>query len=389
MLREIAQALEELAAQRPIVLWFEDLHWSDPSSLAVIAFLAGRRDAARLMVIGTFRPGEALLDGAPLRSLALRLQQRGQAVEIELGLLDAAAVTLYLQNRLGPSAQVPFDDLGAFVHRRTEGHALFAVAVVDDLVARGVLHRADGVWRLRGPVRELGVGLPGGLLRIVNDQLERLPPGDRRVIEAAAVAGPDFTVVALASALDADVAEVEERCARLADQGRFLRACALVVWPDGTQAPGYAFVHALYWQGIHERVSPSRRADWQRRIGHRLEQAYGTQCGTVASELAMRFEIAGDHERSLRYLQLAGTGALSRGAYPECIELLRHALTLVHTRPTEMRARQELELLLPLGAALMAQQGYAAEEVEVTYRRAFQLCALCAGSAEQAQSAHS
>ncbi len=377
MLREITQALEVLAAQVPMVLWLEDLHWSDPSSLALIAFLAGRRDPARLMLIGSFRPADAQLGGSPLRGLGLRLTQRGQASEIELGLLDAAAVTMYLQQRLGPTARVAFDELGAFVHRRTEGHALFVVATVDDLVARGALQQDGGDWSLRGPVAELGIGLAGSLLRLVNDRIERLAADDRRLVEAAAVAGADFSVAALAAALQATVADTEERCARLAAQGQFLRSRASVAWPDGTLAPAYGFLHAVYWQGVHEQVPLSRRADWHRRIGLRQEQAYGAQCSTIAAELAMRFEIARDNERTLRYLEMAGAGALSRCAYPECIELLRNALALVGERPAEQQARLELDLLLPLGAALMAAQGYASNEVDESYRRALQLCAVC------------
>ena len=378
MLREIAQALEVLAAQRAIVLWLEDLHWSDPSSLAVLSFLAGRRDPARLMLVASFRPVDAPAGDSPLKGLALRLAQRGQASEIVLGMLDRAAVAQYLNGRLGCDARLAVDELAAFVHRRTDGNPLFTVAVVDDLVARGRLRQAQGAWALDGPVATLGQGLPDTLRHLVNGQAERLSERDRRLVEAAAVAGPDFSAAAVAAALQADTEDTEERCARLAEQGRFLRARTAVAWPDGTVAAGFGFLHAVYWQGLYDRVPLGRRAEWQRRIGLRQEQAYGAQCASVAAELAMRFEVARDTERSLRYLQVAGAAALARCAYPECIELLRHGLTLVPELPPELRARHELDLLLPLGAALMAAQGYASNDVEVTYQRALVLSTACA-----------
>ncbi len=376
MLREIAQALEVLAADRPIVLWLEDLHWSDPSSLAVVSFLAGRRDPARLLLIGSFRPAEVRVGDSPLHRLALQLTQRGQASELELDLWDLPAVVDYLKARFGGATGMAVDDLGAFVHRRTDGHALFTVAIVDDLVRRRSLTMVDSAWALAGSVAELGGGLPDDLRQLVLDQIERLPENDRRLIEAAAVAGTDFSAAALAAALQADTAETEDRCARLAQQGRFLRtrAVAAAAWPDGTASAGFGFVHALYWQGTYEQVPQTRRADWHRRIGLRQEQAYGTQCALIATELAMRFEAARDVERSLRYLQLAGSGALSRCAYPEAIELLRHALMLVPELPADQQARSELDLALPLGAALMASQGYASDDVEATYQRALALC---------------
>lgn len=377
MLREIAQALEVLAAQKPVVLWLEDLHWSDPSSLAVIAFLAGRRDPARLLLIATFRPADAQAGASPLHGLALQLTQRGQAVQMALSPLDEGAVGQYLRARFGASANLSLAALGAFLHQRGDGNALFTVAMVDDLVRRQRLVQQDGGWVLRGSVAELGDALPDDLRHLVHDQIERLPDVDRRLVEAAAVAGADFAAASVAAALQADIAAVEDRCARLAQQGRLLRARESVAWPDGTVSAGFGFLHALYWQGTYERVPESRSADWQRRIGLAQEQAYGAQSAELAAELAMRFEIARDFERSLRYLELAGANALACGAYLECVELLRHALELLPHVPQAKRPRRELDLLLPLGAASMAAQGYASKDVESTYQRALVLCREC------------
>ncbi len=375
MLREIAQALEALAELQPVVLWLEDLHWSDPSSLAVVSFLAGRRDPARLLIVASFRPHEAPIGESPLHGLALRLLQRGQAVELALGLLDIEAIRRYLDQRFGGAAtSVPVDALAAFLHRRTDGNALFTVAMVDDLVRRGALHEDDGAWTMTTSVAELDDGLPDNLRLLVSEQVGRLPRDDHRLIEAAAAVGTDFCAAAIAAALATDVADTEDRCALLAHQGRFIRAREAVVWPDGTVSAGFAFLHALYWQGVHDRVPQGRRAEWQRRIGLRQEQAYGAHCAPVAAELAMRFAAAHDPARSLRYLQIAGVAALSRCAYPEGIELLRRGLALVDAMPAADRARQELDLLLPLGAALMATQGYASDDVDATYQRGLLLC---------------
>jgi DNA-binding winged helix-turn-helix (wHTH) protein len=79
MLREIAHALEVLAADRLVVLWLEDLHWSDYSTLDAIALLAGRSASAQLLVIGSYRPGDAHVSAAPLHAMVQRLVQRGQA----------------------------------------------------------------------------------------------------------------------------------------------------------------------------------------------------------------------------------------------------------------------------------------------------------------------
>lgn len=377
MLRELAHALDVLSARKTVVLWLEDLHWSDPSSLDVVSFLAGRRDAARLLVIGSLRPGDGLAGAAALRALVLRLTQRGQAQELALQPLDPDAIERYLGLRFGGAPEMPIDALASFVHRRTEGNALFAVSMVDDLVRRGELVESGGRWRLRAGMAGLEAQLPESLRRLVHDQVERLSGADRRVVEAAAVVGASFNTAAAAAALDADSADIDERCAALAQQGRLFEPQPSVSWPDGTVSAGFRFLHALYWQGVFERVPEGRRAQWQRRIGARQETAWGAQCNAIATELAMRFEAAHDIERSLHYLKQAGSAALSRCAYPESIDRLRHGLELAARLPARQHARHELDLLLPLGAALVAAQGYAAADVETVYRRALALCPVC------------
>ena len=379
MLREIAQALEVLATEQTIVLWLEDLHWSDPSTLAVVSFLAGRREPARLLLAATFRPGDAHAAETPLPGLVSQLRQRKQALELALQRLDADAVEAYLAQRFDSVGSGTLRELAAFVHQRTEGNALFTVAVVDDLLRRGLLEPSGDGCRLTAPLAELGDVLPDSLRHLVHDEIDRLSDADRRLVEAAAVAGVDFSAAAVAAALQTDVATVEDRCTRLAEQGRLLRGRSATTWPDGTVASGFGFLHALYWRGTDERVPEGRRADWQQRIGVAQERAYASQLGSIAAELAMRFEAGRDADRSVRYCRLAAAGALARGAYQEGIDHLRRALAALPRLPPAQQPREELDVLLPLGAALMTVQGYASAEVEATYQRALTLCHACGG----------
>jgi predicted ATPase len=77
MLRELAQALEVLTAESPLIVWLEDLHWSDYSTLDLISTLARRREPARLLVIGTYRPVNVLLSDHPLHVVKQELQLHG------------------------------------------------------------------------------------------------------------------------------------------------------------------------------------------------------------------------------------------------------------------------------------------------------------------------
>src|SRR5438552_8122842 len=107
MLREMAEAVEVLTVERPLVLWLEDLHWSDYSTLDWLTYVARRREPARLVVIGTYRPVEVIVQEHPLKGVKQELQQHGHCQELPLGSLSEAAVGEYLAERFAAGAPVP------------------------------------------------------------------------------------------------------------------------------------------------------------------------------------------------------------------------------------------------------------------------------------------
>src|SRR5262249_7122425 len=123
MLRELTEALELLTAQQPLLMVLEDLHWSDPSTIDLIAVLARRQEPARLLLLGTYRSPEARRRAHPVHTVTQELQVHGHSVALPLTLLSEEAVALYLARCLPGLPRV--DQLARLVHQRTEGHPLF------------------------------------------------------------------------------------------------------------------------------------------------------------------------------------------------------------------------------------------------------------------------
>src|SRR5262249_53810585 len=157
-------------------------------------------------------------------------------------------------------------------------------------------------------------------------QSKRLLPTEQRILQAASVAGMEFSAAAVAAALETDVAEVEEWCAGLAAQQHFLRRLGISHWPDGTEAERYGFLHGLYQNLWQERGSLGRRKQLHLRIGERQEAAYGDRAGEIAAALAMHFEEGRDYRRALLYRQQAAENAIRRYAHQEAITHLTKAL---------------------------------------------------------------
>ena len=372
MMRELAEALEVLAAEAPLVLVLEDLHWSDISSVEFLAYMAQRRGPAQLLVLGTYRPVDVVLKGHPLRGIVQELCGRGQGVELRLEVLPAEDVAAYAAGRLGgPVASA----LAAFVHERAEGNALFMVNIVEHLVHQGLVVRHEGEWTLRERVEAEVTSLPDGLRQMLARRIEALPQEARQVLEAASVVGEEFTATAVAAGAQCPLEDVEAQCATLAAQHHFIEDIGLTTWPDEIKGGCYRFLHTLYQQALYEQLGTVRRMQLHRRIGGRLEAGYGTRAGEIASLLAVHFERGGETLQAVRYWQQAGENAGRRNAYHEAIAALKKALALLTTlTDSPERTERELALQLTLGELLMAAQGMASPDAGEAYTRAYTLC---------------
>ena len=372
LLREAAAVLEAVAADRPLVLVLEDLHWADPSTVDLLAWLARRATPARLLVAGTYRPADALAGGAPIADAGAELRLRGLASELRLGELGPEAVAAVLGRGL-PGAAVP-EELAQLVHRRTDGVPLFVVQLAQAWTDAGVLRPAAGRWELAtGPG---GAGeVPEDLRRLLELQLERLDAGDLAMLETAAVGGVEFAAATAASDGPGTVEAVEGRCAALARHGRFLRAAGPVAWPDGTVSAGFRFAHDLHRTVLYDRIPAGRRARLHAAVADRLERAYGPDAAGHAAELAAHLLAGQDPARAVPYLQAAAMQAMGRSAPREAMQHLEALLEVLPSLPEgPERDQAELVAQMTLGPALVAIRGFASPELEAAYTRAHQLC---------------
>ena len=139
MLREFVEALGVVTRDTALVLVLEDLHWSDASTVEWLAYLARRTERLRLLVLGTYRPAEVIARGHPLRQIVQELVAHGLCQELRLELLTQAEVQAYVAQRVGESPVTAA--LGALIHRRTDGNALFMGHFLDYLVQQGCSSR--------------------------------------------------------------------------------------------------------------------------------------------------------------------------------------------------------------------------------------------------------
>jgi predicted ATPase len=339
MLRELAEALELITTTTPVVLFLEDLHWSDYSTLDLVSYLARRRRRASLLVIGTYRPVEVIVSEHPLRGVKQELQLHKLCHELPLEYLTLESVCEFLRITF-PKHQLP-KAFAAIIHKRTEGNPLFIVNLIEFLVQEKIVVERDGCWELAVDLSEVELGVPENIREMVDKHIERLEPFEQRILEGASVVGMDCSAVAISAGLAEDVVRIEEICDGLARKHHFLWPAYLAELPDGTITPRYRFIHALYVDVLYKRVAATRRRLIHGRIGESGESIYGDRVGEIAAELAVHFEQSQDCVRAVKYLLLAAENAMRRSADHEAHGLSKRGLELLKVLPQS--AEHEVE----------------------------------------------
>src|SRR5215469_12255315 len=189
MLREIAQALQVLTSDIPLVLLLEDLHWSDFATLEMISAVARRPEPSRLLVIGTYRPFEVLADNHPLRTVQRELQLHRQCEELRLKLLSPGDIADYLRMCLLVKNDQPWlTGFAQAIHERTEGNPLFIADLVDHLAAQGLMDAGGHASRASELLKAGQNQVPRNIRQLVEQNLQRLDPDEQRSLEAASIA---------------------------------------------------------------------------------------------------------------------------------------------------------------------------------------------------------
>jgi predicted ATPase len=163
-----------------------------------------------------------------------------------------------------------------------------------------------------------------------------------------------FPAWAVAAALAKDAAETEEACDELARRLYFVNRVGQDELPDGSRSSFYVFAHGLYREVLYRRQTATRRAVSHARIADRLAALFAGREDTVAREMAMHYEAAGDVPRAMAALRASARQAQQRHAHTDAAELLERALRIAQNLNGAPRASAIEEIRSALGAPLAA-----------------------------------
>jgi DNA-binding SARP family transcriptional activator len=302
----IVAAFEALAAEKPVLLVCEDVHWAGAGTISLLEHLARRLAEARVLIVATYREEESLRSH-PLRELLRLLQHEGRLAGIALEPLSFDDVREILENAL---PALPDASLANRFFAASEGHPLFLSELVLEIAAAE--SAADVEFEL--------ANLPASVTAAIDVRLGRLSKAGRLLAESAAVVGRAFEIELLAKSSGLSAAEIEKGIAELL-AGNIVRA-------SGGRRSSYTFTHQMFQARAYERVPKVLRAERHLRVARAIEALYPERRLELSSELAHHLEAAGERERAAACYLLAARRALDLYANEDAVAQATSGLAL-------------------------------------------------------------
>jgi class 3 adenylate cyclase/predicted ATPase len=350
-LEALSLQLEALARSNPVLMIFEDAHWTDPTSLEVFGRVVDRIKALPVLLIVTFRPDfEAPWIG------------RSHVTALTLNRLGQREITAMIDRVTGNKA-LP-ESIRQDIIERTDGVPLF----VEEMTKAVLEAESEGeAQRTTAAVPSPALAVPASLHASLMARLDRLGPA-REVAQVGAAIGREFSHALLAAVARKPDTELGSALDRLIRAGLLFRQG---VPPHAT----YLFKHALVQDAAYGTLLREPRRVLHAHIAENLESQFADIAETQPELLARHCTEAGWIEKAIVYWERAGGHALARSAMIESVAQVRKGLDLLAHRPDgPERWRRELNLQRVLGAALLASKGNAAPETGQAYARARELC---------------
>jgi len=377
--RELGAFLQEAGTVRPVLLFLDDIHWADVSTVDMLTYLASQFAGARVLIVTTYRPSDMLLAKHPFLAIKPDLQARGLLRELPLAFLPESDIGQYLQLEF-PGHRFPAG-FPALIHSKTEGSPLFMADLVRYLRDRAVISTDSGAWMLGRALPEIERDLPESVRGMIERKISQLGEEDHKLLSVASVQGYEFDSAVVAELLKIEPDEVEERLERLERVYSFVKLLREAEFPNRKITLRYRFIHVLYQNALFTALRATRRATLSREVAQVLETCWGAKSATVANELAVLWEAAREYNKAAVYFGQAARQAGKVFADQEAATLAKRGLDcLAQTPESPERTDHELALLVLLGVALRAVKGFSDPSVGETFLRARELCAATAMS---------
>jgi class 3 adenylate cyclase/predicted ATPase len=359
-LQALVDQLAALAAERPVLALYEDVHWIDPSTLELLGLITERIRHLPVLALITFRP-------------EFQPPWTGQAhmTTLTMSRLDRRQDALMVKQVVGAKA-LPAE-VSAHIVAKTDGVPLFVEELTKAVLESGLIRGTDNRYVLAGPLPPLAI--PATLHDSLLARLDRLAPV-KEVAQIGAAIGREFSHALLSAVADRPEDQLRDALDQLVSSELVFRRGTP---PDAT----YSFKHALVRDAAYSTLLKARRQPLHARIAKVLEDLFPETADAQPELLAHHCTEAASLEKAIQFRRKAAIRAASRYAHLEAIAHATQGLELIQRLPSNpARQGQALDLQSVLTQELARLKGYEADETVEAYRRLRELCEAGENSAQ-------
>ncbi len=338
---------------QPLMLIFEDLHWIDAETQALLDMMSEAIASSRVLLLVNYRPEYSHDFGNRTSYTRLRLEPLGKEGANEM-----------LTALLGETVEIA--PLKHLIIEKSGGTPFFMEETIQALFEDGTLVR-NGYTKITRPVSKLTI--PATVQAILAARIDRLPPAEKELLQKLAVIGTEFSLTLATQVVGTSDEKLLPMLSTLQEREFIFEQ------PAGVDIE-YSFKHALTHDVAYNSILTERRKILHERIAASIDALWHDHLDDHVAELAHHYASSGNAERAVEYLTLAAKQATKRAAYGEALGLTRNALEkLVDLPRGERRDRSDLRLQACLCNCIQLTRDYAARELAAPLERWRELAA--------------
>ena len=338
--------------KQPVVVIFEDLHWIDSQTQALLDLMADSVANSRVLLLFNYRP-----------EYHHEWTNKSYYSQLRLDPLSGADGAAMLAALLGDNVEL--NPLKRLIAERTGGNPFFIEEIVQTLFEDGALVR-NGAVKVTRSLSQLR--LPPTVQGILASRIDRLSAEQKDLLQTLAVIGRESALGLIRQTVSTEVAQLERM---LAD----LQAGEFIYEQPAATGVEYVFKHALTQEVAYNSLLIERRKQIHERVGQAMESIFADQLDDHLTQLAYHYSHSDNIDKAVEYLGRAGRQALQRSACADAATSLGAALDLLVTLPENPeRLGRELPLQMALAQANIPLKNWSAPEVEKPFARAREIC---------------
>ncbi|MGA3111001.1 MAG: BREX system ATP-binding domain-containing protein [Candidatus Bathyarchaeia archaeon] len=323
----INRVVSSMSANKPLVIFIDDVHWADSASLALLHYISRSIAAQKVLVLVTYRSEELTVNGEghphPLTEGLHLMGRENLFKELKLENLKPNDVLTLAESMVGGLVDPEF---ACKLAGESQGNPLFIVESLKMLAENGALVEENERWNISADK----IGIPKKVKDIILRRAGSLRPDQRKLLDVASVIGSKFDPELLAKVCSQTSLQALEALNGIS------RSSSLLVCEENA----YQFDHAKTRDAIYEEIPLPLRKAYHRWVAEKLE-AIGNDQKASEADLAYHYTQAGDEDKAVKHALAAGQDALAKWSNQQAIEHFSYALKNISNDVEERRIALE------------------------------------------------